>query len=234
MDSSPFLVLLFLLLSFFCVSNARELKTTHSTSVYDDSGLEINRKPNLCSLCEEYTAEAVLYISQNKTQTQIIETLHKSCSRMLTFEKQCITLVNYYAPIFFLELQTTQPKTLCQKFNLCQEEKQVMVVYQHLREDKCEICQHVISEARTKLKDPDTQLEIIEVLLKACNSIKGQVKKCKTMVLEYLPLILVNAEHLLESTDICKTMHVCPSSSSIIIRQAAPLMEDKTSVVSVL
>ncbi|KAK4582228.1 hypothetical protein RGQ29_025410 [Quercus rubra] len=43
-------------------------------------------------------------------------------------------------------------------------------------------------------------LEIIELLLKACNSMENYVKKCKKMVFEYGPLILANAEKFLEST----------------------------------
>ncbi|KAJ6742361.1 SAPOSIN-RELATED [Salix viminalis] len=36
-----------------------------------------------------------------KTQTEILETLHKTCSQLTTFKQECITLVDYYSSIFF-------------------------------------------------------------------------------------------------------------------------------------
>ncbi|KAK3015339.1 hypothetical protein RJ639_007282 [Escallonia herrerae] len=128
------------------------------------------------------------------------------------FFRQCITLVDYYAPLFFLEVSSVQPGNFCQKVNLCEK---MVVVVQHLGEDSCSLCQYAVAEALLKLKDPDTQLEIIELLLKACDAVESYVKKCKIMVFEYAPLILANAEQLLETTDICTVLHACdPSTAS--------------------
>ncbi|KAK8619378.1 hypothetical protein V6N13_133340 [Hibiscus sabdariffa] len=168
--------------------------------------LNIVRNDNVCTLCEEYATEAIEFLSRNKTQTEIVELLHKSCSRMPSFEQQCITLVDYYVPLFFVEISSVRPGDVCQKVNLCQK---VALISSQIREDSCGVCHRAVSEVITKLKDPDTQLEIIEILLKACNSVQNYVKKCKKIVFEYGPLILVNAEHFLESTDICTILHAC-------------------------
>lgn len=45
-----------------------------------------NEKP--CTLCEEFATEALNYLSENKTQTEIIGILNKSCFRIPTFKKQ--------------------------------------------------------------------------------------------------------------------------------------------------
>lgn len=34
---------------------------------------------DVCAMCEEYTAMALVYLSQNKTQTEIMDSLHKAC-----------------------------------------------------------------------------------------------------------------------------------------------------------
>ncbi|PPS08518.1 hypothetical protein GOBAR_AA12144 [Gossypium barbadense] len=211
--------------------NARQLEVVEVV-ISDPSVVQVNwrqdekvietvaRNDNVCTLCEEFTTEAVDYLSQNKTQTEIIEILHKSCSRLRAFEPQCITLVDYYAPLFFLEIYSVQPQDFCTKFNLCQK---VALISSQFREDSCGMCHRAISEVLMKLQDPDTkllgdpdvlglslrQLEILELLLKGCNSVQNYVQKCKRLVFEYGPLILANAEHFLETTDVCTILHAC-------------------------
>ncbi|XP_042941903.1 prosaposin-like isoform X2 [Carya illinoinensis] len=160
----------------------------------------------VCTLCEEFASKALDYFAENKTQTEILAILHLACS-------QCITLVDYYAHLFFLEVSTLQPEEFCRKFNLCQ---QIAMVSSQFHEDSCGLCHRAVSEIEVKLKDPDTQLEIVELLLKACNSMENYAKKCKKMVFEYGPLILANAEKMLETTDMCTTLHACnsPAASS--------------------
>ncbi|XP_076912844.1 uncharacterized protein LOC143571246 [Bidens hawaiensis] len=166
------------------------------------------KNDNLCSLCEEYTSEALLYLQQNKTQQEIISILHESCSKLHTLKQQCITLVDYYAPLFFLEISTIQPEEFCGKVNLC---SQVVAYAQELSENSCDVCNMAVSEIITLLKDPDNQLEILQILLKECKSVEKYVPKCKTLVFEYAPLVLANAEQFLEKEDICTKLHACDS-----------------------
>ncbi|KAK6255578.1 hypothetical protein SCA6_016883 [Theobroma cacao] len=167
---------------------------------------KVARNDNVCTLCEEFANEAIDYLSQNKTQTEIVEMLHKSCSRVPSFKQQCITLVDYYVPLFFMEVSSIRPEDFCQKVNLCQK---VALISSQIREDSCGMCHRAIAEVLIKLKDPDTQLDIIELLLKGCDSMQNYVKKCKRIVFEYGPLILTNAEQFLETTDVCTILHAC-------------------------
>ncbi|PKI62921.1 prosaposin [Punica granatum] len=194
-------VLLFML-SITWNSDARQLSELHPKE-------EVSRNENICTLCEEFAAEALDYLNDNKTQTEIIEQLHESCSRMPTFKQQCITLVDYYAPLFFLEVSSIQPGDFCQKVNLCEK---MALLSAEVKEDSCQLCHHAVSEVLEKLKDPNTQMDILEALMNACNSMeKKYVKKCKRMVFEYGPLVLANAEQFLESKDLCTALHACKS-----------------------
>lgn len=74
---------------------------------------------------------------------------------LFSYFGQCTTLVDYYAPLFFLEVSTVQPGEFCQKVNLCQ---QISMFFAQLHEDSCELCHHAVSEVLVKLKDPDTQV----------------------------------------------------------------------------
>ncbi|KAL3531612.1 hypothetical protein ACH5RR_005133 [Cinchona calisaya] len=223
-------VLLFLfLLSNSWRSNARELATTTNPfpsrigiasviHIYDllpkkEVQTADGYGPNaqVCTLCEEFADKAVNYLANNETQTEILEILHKTCSKMHNFKQQCITLVDYYAPLFFLEISSIQPEDLCRKVDLCEV---IVSISSSFSKNSCDLCHTVVTEAITKLKDPDTQLEIIEVLLKACDAVQGYVKKCKRLVFEYAPAILVNTEQFLETKDICTMLHACDSATT--------------------
>ncbi|PON94412.1 Saposin, chordata [Trema orientale] len=211
------LLVLFLLVANW-VCDARQLANPYLSEIqirYEMQDREIqvsngvSKNDKVCTLCEEYAAQALDYLDQNKTQTEIIEILHQSCSKLHSFKPQaCDTLVDYYAPLFFLEISTIQPSDFCKKVNLCE---QIVMISSQLREDSCGLCHHAVEEVLTKLKDPDTKMEIIEVLLKACNSIKDYERKCKSIVFEYGPLFLANAQKYLENADICTTLHACKS-----------------------
>ncbi|KAK6118210.1 hypothetical protein DH2020_047996 [Rehmannia glutinosa] len=227
MDSRV-LLFLFVVCSCWCC-NARDLTEIHENTnaclllaevQYYDNLLEggaqrveeVSKNEKLCSMCEQFAGDALNYLSENKTQTEIMDILHKSCSKIPSFKQQCIVLVDYYAPLFFLEVSSVQADEFCQKVNLCEEG---VSISHHLSQDKCDICHNVVTEALLKLKDPDTELEIIELLLKACNSIGKSVKKCKRLVFEYAPIILVNAEQFLETNDVCTILHACDSTARV-------------------
>ncbi|KAL8038982.1 hypothetical protein ABFX02_10G005900 [Erythranthe guttata] len=208
------LLLLFIVSSFWCC-NARDLTANYNTKKSDivtggeaQHVEEVRKNENLCTLCEEFASDALNYLAENKTQTEIISTLHKSCSKVPSFKQQCIVLVDYYAPLFFLEVSTLQAEDFCLKVDLCEKKASVA---QHLTKDKCDLCQNVVTEALLKLKDPDTELEIVQLLLKACSSAGKNVTKCKRLVFEYAPIILVNAEQFLETNDVCTILHACDS-----------------------
>ncbi|KAG1338977.1 proactivator polypeptide-like 1 [Cocos nucifera] len=175
----------------------------------------IARNEELCTLCEEFTSQAIYYIGENETQVEIINTLHQACSQLHSLEKQCALLVDYYAPLFFMEVATIRPEQFCEKVNLC--EKTVSVPLPK-HDDACTICHHVVEEILTKLEDPDTQLEIIARLLKACNKVENFVQQCKRLVFQYGPLIMANLVKFLETTDVCTSIHACKASQEVVGR----------------
>ncbi|KAJ6795258.1 prosaposin-like [Iris pallida] len=185
--------------------------------VPSEVSIEVSRKEEVCTLCQDFTTQAVQYLADNKTQTEIIGILHLACSHLHSFKHQCKLLVDYYAPLFFTEMATVKPELFCEKVNLCND---MTLVHLSKRDNACTLCLRVVDEVRTKLQDPETQLEVIEVLLKGCNKIENFVQECKKLVFEYGPLILANAEKFLETTDICVATHVCRGSS-----EAATLKE---------
>ncbi|KAG0478710.1 hypothetical protein HPP92_013429 [Vanilla planifolia] len=160
----------------------------------------------LCQTCQELTTKAVFFLSANETRAEIVEALHEACFNIHSFKQQCMSLLDHYVPLFFLEVSKLQPKLLCQKVKLCG----VTSVVDLLKQDNpCTLCHNVINQILTKLDDPDTQIEVIRTLLKVCNQVESYSNQCKKFVLEYGPIILANTEKFFEKTDICSVLHVC-------------------------
>lgn len=63
--------------------------------------------------------------------------------------------MDYYAPLFFLEIGLVQPEQFCTKVNLCGAQ---LPVHLPKAEDVCSVCEHAIVDVLTKLKDPETQV----------------------------------------------------------------------------
>ncbi|KAG8065347.1 hypothetical protein GUJ93_ZPchr0004g39923 [Zizania palustris] len=59
------------------------------------------------------------------------------------------------------------------------------------------------------LRDLDTQLVIVELLLKTYSKAENYAQQCKKMVLEFIPLIVVKSQKFLEMIDVCSAIHAC-------------------------
>ncbi|CAF2111096.1 hypothetical protein YC2023_102000 [Brassica napus] len=199
--------LVIILLGLTLLSDARSF--LHSS--LDSEKVIKNEK--VCTLCEEYVNVAISYLENNQTQAQIIEDLHDRCSHMRGFAQQCVTLVDYYVPLFFIQLESFQPQDFCKRMNLCDK---VAALVEEASQDSCAVCHKTVSDILIKLQDPDTQLDIVELLLKGCKSFKNYEKKCKKLVFEYGPLILVNANDFLVKNDVCKLLRACPDEKTVL------------------
>ncbi|KAL8141031.1 hypothetical protein V2J09_007052, partial [Rumex salicifolius] len=186
---------------------------------YDLSGLF--KKVDFCTLCEEYSSLALDYLTENKTQMEIIEALHDACSELHTLKEQCNTMADYYTSLFFEQISSVQPDEFCEKVSLCETEK--IVVSRSVKENSCDACHHAVEEIILKLKDPETKFDVVEILLRGCNAVEDhwkKVKKCKVMVHKYAPIMLANVEKYLEKNDICSAFHGCsPAVDSVMANE---------------
>lgn len=52
------------------------------------NGQEVAENKKVCTLCEEFASQTLDYLSENKTQTEILEILHNSCSQLHSFKQK--------------------------------------------------------------------------------------------------------------------------------------------------
>jgi saposin len=166
--------------------------------------VHVERGISLCSACQNFTTEALSYVSQKQTQDKMMQVLHDACSQTLSLEKKCVELVDYYAPLLFAKIAEIKPDAFCKQYGLCNS-----LLSGVRSESTCLLCHRVMDEIETKLKDPDAEFEIIQLLLKECNKLQGHVQQCKRLVLQYIPLILVNGEKFIEKNDLCTIIQAC-------------------------
>ncbi|RZB53020.1 hypothetical protein D0Y65_049181 [Glycine soja] len=163
---------------------------------------KLSRKSDVCALCEEYTTNALDYLNENKTQLEIIDILHNTCYQLHSFKQKCITLVDYYAPLFFLEIATIQPGEFCLKVNLCQL---ITYISLQVQEDTSGFCEDTVSTLLAKLKDGDTKLQIIGTSLKVCNSVEKYAKVRKIWQIRPFSSIHLQSYEVSISTSILLT-----------------------------
>uniref|UniRef100_A0A804QP88 Saposin B-type domain-containing protein n=1 Tax=Zea mays TaxID=4577 RepID=A0A804QP88_MAIZE len=161
--------------------------------------LSMKENPQLCQLCEEFASEALFYLNENETQTEIIDTLHQACSKFGSFKLECTRLVDYYVPLFFTKIASLSPEEFCASASFCGG---VTFIRLPRHEDTCTLCHEVVDE-----------LKIIEILLKGCNNAEDYVQKCKRLIIQNAPIIMENIKKFLEKRDFCNSIHVCGSKS---------------------
>uniref|UniRef100_A0A452ZQE4 Saposin B-type domain-containing protein n=3 Tax=Aegilops tauschii TaxID=37682 RepID=A0A452ZQE4_AEGTS len=162
--------------------------------------------PQLCQLCEQFAAETLFYLKENETRIEIIDTLHQACLKFHSLKLECTKLVDYYAALFFAQIDSLSPEEFCVSASLCEE-----VTYIRLpgHEHACTLCHEVVDEIRTGLEDPEMELKIIEILLKGCNNTESFVQKCKKMIIQNTPVILEDIKKFLKKRDFCDSIRVC-------------------------
>uniref|UniRef100_A0ACD5WAR3 Uncharacterized protein n=2 Tax=Avena sativa TaxID=4498 RepID=A0ACD5WAR3_AVESA len=174
--------------------------------------VHVNRGIPLCSACQNFTTEALSYVNEKQSQDKVMQVLHHACSQTLSLEKKCVELVDYYAPLIFAKIAEIKPDELCKQYGFCNS-----LLSGVRSESTCVLCHQVMDEIESKLKDPDAEFEIIQLLLKECNKLQGHVQQCKRLVLQYIPLILVNGEKFLEKNDICEILKACDASKKKMV-----------------
>jgi len=173
-------ILVLLVFAGNCISDARDIATLQVSDVEEVDKIDV------CAICEEYVALALSYLNDDKTQTEVMESLHNSCFQMHKLADKCTVMVDRYAGIFFTDVSSVQPDGFCKKVGLCRNPTAVSSLPE--KRDKCEICHQAVAEVLEKLKDPDTELDIIERLLKACNSV-GDKYKSKVIIAAFCYVI---------------------------------------------
>lgn len=65
----------------------------HDKDVKFQSLKKAPRNNKVCTLCVEFASQALGYLAENQTQTEVIDTLHQTCSRIGSFRQEVATFL---------------------------------------------------------------------------------------------------------------------------------------------
>ncbi|CAN8257477.1 unnamed protein product [Cochlearia groenlandica] len=167
----------------------------------------------VCEMCVKYVSVGIDYLEDDHNQDSLVESLHLTCSHIPSppLKQQCLSMVDHYTHLLFTQLSLiNSSQIICKSLNLCQS----LMPLSSSSQANCDACRDTVSQVVTKLKDPETKLKIIHLLLKECKSLNNYQDKCKKMVFEYGPLMLTDLEKFLDKKDVCSIIGVCPPPHS--------------------
>ncbi|XP_019184295.1 PREDICTED: prosaposin-like [Ipomoea nil] len=180
-------------ISSWCCS-AKDLAAADLKTQSLEEQVQVSGNEDQCSLCKQIASNVITYFSEN------YQTLYSLCYALFDLFPQCFEIVE--------EISSSDPETLCKSVHLCEG---VVSISQYASNSSCDLCHRAVMGAIQKLKNPDTQVEVLQLFLRACDSAKKISTKCKKLVFEYAPSILMNAEQFPITNDICTLLHVCDS-----------------------
>lgn len=65
----------------------------HDQEREDQASNGTTRDNQVCTFCEEFASQALDYLTENKTRTEIIDGLHVVCSQVHSFKQQVLPLL---------------------------------------------------------------------------------------------------------------------------------------------
>ncbi|KAJ3688333.1 hypothetical protein LUZ61_017497 [Rhynchospora tenuis] len=253
MASYKKVLFLFALVFSFGITNARSVlpsqimaEVSHTTEEII-LPVETMKSSQFCQLCEQFASEALGYISGNETQTEIISALHLVCSKIDYLKQQCITLVDYYIPLLFKEVENISPDEFCDKVKLCkgdtrqrfsliegdnykQIKKENMPVESKKSSQWCQTCEQFATEALLYVEKNQTETEIIAILHQACSKLDNFEEECDVLVDYYSPLLFSEIGKI-SPEKFCEKIHFCVSEEVTMaskIRQKIEELNDNT------
>lgn len=178
-----------------------------------------------CILCEFVMRELDNLVSENATQQEIEAALDKVCSFLpATLSTECTDFVNEYAPAI-LEILSKElnPQLVCTTLKLCQSEvsKPVKKIKAPTAKPTCPLCEFIMTELDTILKEKPTQEEIENALEEVCSLLPSTIREdCNNYVKQYTPVLLELLQQI-KPSEVCSVIGLC---------SAKPLPEKKARV----
>jgi saposin len=174
-----------------------------------------------CALCELVMSELEKFVSDNSTETEIIDALEKVCSYLPTsVQSACDDLIAMYGPeILQLLVNKEPPATICTQITLCKSSK--VAEPEAPATVECALCEFVLAELEKLVVSNATEVKIINAIETVCNYLPSTyVSVCDDFISVYGPEILQNLVNKEDPNAVCGNIGVCPKTEE----QALPII----------
>jgi saposin len=180
----------------------------------DNPIVQMKEQDDYCALCQ-YAMTTLYQILENKdTEDEIKNALETVC-RILpsSLEDKCDEYMEAYAEkIIELVLQEFTPDQICAELGLCSSPSET--VEHHLtltvEDNKCIVCEYIMSYLDGALANKTTEAEIREALDQVCEYLPGSFKdQCENFVNQYTDIIIDFLTHQITPEQVCKQIGLC-------------------------
>ncbi|CAG5121767.1 unnamed protein product, partial [Candidula unifasciata] len=182
-----------------------------------------------CSVCEMIFLAMDHAIGSNTTQEKLEKLLIDDfCNRLpAPINGQCRDFVTKYSSqLIHVFVNDMDPKSICSMLGLCKNATSVLQFKSRSETPKltsnitCSLCKYVVSYVEDALKKNATEAEIVAILQGICNELpQNYSQECKTLVSQYVPLIVQLLLAELKPEQICEALSFC-QSQKLAVSQA--------------
>jgi len=181
-----------------------------------------------CALCQWAVAKIELYLKDNQTDAEIVESLDQACSIFVdtNWVSECQSMVSQFAPaIIDYIVSSGTPDQVCATLKLCNSSR-IDAFAVTANPFYCTACTFVTQQVENYLEANHTESEILVFLEKDCDVLgvidKKLVAACQAVVEQYGPTIiqmLINKE---SPDTICTQIGLCNSTLSAAVVVVPP------------
>jgi len=150
------------------------------------------------------------YITENTTETQILQALEGLCNLIPgDWGQQCIQAIADNGPALIQQLINAEnPTIVCTQLGLCTSKKPKPVPKKHTL-DNCDICETVIQYVSSWVASNQTEQYIENMINQYCPLLGLPVAECNTIAAA-IPTVIQEIEAGATPQVICETLGLCP------------------------
>jgi saposin len=187
--------------------------STNTILDYTINGRDVQQSPIVnnnaqCIICEFVMKEIQDQLKDNKTEEDIIKTVHDICNYMpRSVSKECNDFVDEYGDtVIQLLIAATVPSEICRMLHLCSD--QIAEVKVEIFE--CAICETLVYAMEKILANPKVDHNVEHVLEKACRALPHKDQsKCIEITKKYGVTIYNLIIHLADKGLVCREIGLC-------------------------
>jgi len=173
-----------------------------------------------CVLCQFVVAKIELFLQDNQTDSEIIESLEQACSLFVdtNWVTDCTGMVQQFAPaIIDYIVNSGTPDQVCSVFKLCNSSSTVGT--KSGNEFYCAACTFVTAQVENYLQQNNTESDILVFLEKDCKILvdKTLVAACQAVVAQYGPTIITMLINKESPDTICSQIGLCNSTKLFVV-----------------
>ena len=189
-----------------------------------------------CVMCEYVINSLDNYIEDRTNEAEIKKAVESICDKMPgSVKAKCDKFVETYEPaIVAFIVNNIDSDKICSMLHLCGAEHNLLQSNTEISlksDSSCEMCEFVMSEVFSVLKDPSDQEMVKNVLESICYRLPNSIERgCEDFVDKYTSVVIDFLVSGLSPDEVCSALQLCSTSVTRLVTPA-PVKADTSCVL---